>query len=125
MTANQEIPERKRRSREEINRLVLEFEVSGLRPADFCRNHGLALSTLQRHLKGRRLGKGEVRARGELGRAAGSRLVAVELARRNHDGSSRPACAFKIVLASGRRIEVGPDFDADTFERLVRILERL
>jgi hypothetical protein len=49
----------------------------------------------------------------------------VELARRDQDGNSRPACALKMVLASGRRIEVGPDFDSDTFERLVRILERL
>jgi hypothetical protein len=55
MTANQQIPERKQRSREEIKRLVGEFEASGLRPAEFCRNHGLALSILPRHLKRRHL----------------------------------------------------------------------
>lgn len=33
MTANQGNPNRKRRSREEIKRLVSEFEKSGLRPA--------------------------------------------------------------------------------------------
>jgi len=32
--ANEEIPERKRRSSEEINRLVVEFETSALRPAE-------------------------------------------------------------------------------------------
>ena len=50
MTAKQEIPERKRRSCDEVKRLVVEFERSGSRPAEFCRNHDLALSTLQRHL---------------------------------------------------------------------------
>ena len=47
--------QRKRRSREEVRRLVVEFEASGSRPAEFCRNHGLALSTLQRHCKRQRL----------------------------------------------------------------------
>jgi len=42
MTANQGIPNRKRRSRAEIKRLVSEFEKSGLRLATFCRSHGLA-----------------------------------------------------------------------------------
>ena len=51
MTENQEVPGRKRRSSEEIKRLVAEFEASGLRQREFCRNHGLALSTLQRQLK--------------------------------------------------------------------------
>jgi hypothetical protein len=51
MTENQEVPGRKRRSSEEIKRLVAEFEASGLRQREFCRNHGLALSSLQRQLK--------------------------------------------------------------------------
>jgi len=61
MTANQEVPERKRRSREEIKRLVGEFEASGLRSAEFCCNHGLALSALQRQLKRRRLKNGQAK----------------------------------------------------------------
>jgi hypothetical protein len=78
MTGNQEIPGRKRRSSEEIKRLVLEFEASGLRQNAFCRNQGLALSTLQRQLKRRRSDKGEAKE--------GSRLVAVELARKDRMG---------------------------------------
>ena len=35
--------------------MVLEFEASGLRQNEFCRNHGLALSTLQRQLRKRRV----------------------------------------------------------------------
>jgi hypothetical protein len=55
MTGNQEVPGRKRRSGEEVKRLVLEFEASGLRQNESCRNHGLALSTLQRQLRKRRV----------------------------------------------------------------------
>ena len=51
MTENQKVPGRKSRSSEQIKRLVVEFEASGLRQNEFCRNHGLALSTLQRQLK--------------------------------------------------------------------------
>jgi hypothetical protein len=117
MTENQEVPGRKRRRSEEIERLVVEFEASGLRQNEFCRNHGLALSTLQRQLKKRRLGKG--------GAKEGSRLVAVELARKNQDENSRPACALEVAVFSGRRIEVWPDFDSETLERLIHVLERV
>ena len=116
MTENQEVPGRKRRSSEEIKRLVAEFEASGLRQHEFCRNHGLALSTLQRQLKKRRLAKGEAK---EV-----SRLVAVELARKNWDENSRPACALEVVLCAGRSIKVRPDFDSETLERLLSVLER-
>ena len=116
MTENQEVSGRKRRSREEIKRLVVEFEASGLRQNEFCRNHGLALSTLQRQLKKRRLGNGSAKE--------GSRLVAVDLARKNRDENSRLACALEVVLCGGRSIKVRPDFDSETLERLVSVLER-
>jgi hypothetical protein len=44
-----------------LGRLVAEFQASGSRAAEFRRDHVLALSTLQRHLKRRRLRKGEAR----------------------------------------------------------------
>jgi hypothetical protein len=116
MTGNQEVPGRKRRSSEEIKRLVLEFEASGLRQNEFCRNHGLALSSLQRQLKRRRLDKAEAKKC--------SRLIAVELAKKDRDGNSQPICALEVVLSSGCRIEVRPDFDSDTLERLLSVLER-
>ena len=77
MIESQEVSGRKRRSREEIQRLMMEFESSGLRQNEFCRKHGLALSTLQRRLKKRRLDQGEAKS---------SRLVAVELASKGRDG---------------------------------------
>jgi hypothetical protein len=116
MTENQEVPGRKRRSGEEIKRLLLEFEASGLRQNEFCRNHGLALSTLQRQLKRRRLDKGDAKESG--------RFVAVELAGREPNGNSWSSSALEVVLSGGRRIEVRPGFDARTLEGLIAVLER-
>ena len=78
MIESQEVSGRKRRSREEIQRLMMEFESSGLRQNEFCHKHGLALSTLQRQLKKRRLDQGGAKS---------SRLVAVELA--SNDAQAR------------------------------------
>src|SRR5258708_8216701 len=41
---------RRRRSKEQVKRLVAEFEASGLERREFRGRHGLALSILQRHL---------------------------------------------------------------------------
>ena len=54
MTESEEVKVRKRRSSQEIRRLVTESEASELRQVEFCNKHGLALSTLQRGLKKRR-----------------------------------------------------------------------
>jgi transposase-like protein len=116
MTESQEVSGRKRRSREEIQRLMMEFEASGLRQNEFCRKHGLALSTLQRQLKKRRLDQGQAKS---------NRLVAVELANKGRDGNNRTLCALEVVLASGRRIEVRRDFDSETLLRVVEILEEI
>ena len=37
----------------------------------------------------------------------------------------RSAGGLDVVLRGGRRIEVHPDFDTSTFERLVNALERV
>ena len=46
----------------------------------------------------------------------------VELAARK---SPTQHCGLAVVLPGGRRIEVHPDFDTSTFERLVSLLERV
>jgi hypothetical protein len=51
-------------------------------------------------------------------------LVPVELAARKSPKQHEPSCGLAVVLPGGRRIEVHPDFDTSTFERLVDILER-
>jgi len=52
-------------------------------------------------------------------------LVAVALVGAHGNGDTPGACALKVVLPKGRRIEVRPDFDWGTLERLLNVLERV
>jgi transposase-like protein len=117
MTEIEEIGVRKRRSRQEIKRLVREFETSGLRRSEFCHKHNLAPGTLQRGLKRRRM---EVD-----GQSESKRLVEVKMAGIQRNGSGAEACSLEVVLAEGRRIEVRRDFDAATLARLIRTIEEI
>jgi transposase-like protein len=117
MNENQQVEARKRRSSEEVKRLVVEFKASGLRRNEFCRIHGMALSTLRRHLKNHGSGKAGVKA--------GCQLMAVELPRPGWDRNPGTACALEVVLSSGRRIEVRREFDSATLGRVVKVLEGL
>jgi hypothetical protein len=91
--------------------LVGEYEASGLGREEFCREHGLAFSTLARYRKRRKQGLGEA--------AGPSRWLAVELAGSPPAGAS----GLAVVLRSGRRIAVERGFDAKTLEQLVHLLE--
>ena len=110
---------RRRRTREEIQQLVVEFLSSGMRRTEFCRSRGLSFGTLNRQLKKHRWNKKSRRA------SSVDRLVPVELAARKSPRQHEPNCGLAVVLSGGRRIEVHPDFDANTFERLVSVLERV
>jgi len=90
MSESQEVYGRKRRSREEIQRLMMEFELRGMRRNEFCRKHDLALSTLQRQLKKGRLDQGEAKE--------GCRLIEVELARKERAGNNRSSSPWSSVL---------------------------
>ena len=105
MTARTELSAPKRRTRAEVQQLVAEFVNSGMRRSEFCKSRGLSFSTLDRHL--------------------GGRLVPVELAARKSAAQHEPSCGLAVVLPGGRRVEVHPDFDTSTFERLVSLLERV
>ena len=48
----------------------------------------------------------------------------MELAARKSPKQHEPGCGLAVVLPGGRKIEVHPDFDTSTFERLMGILER-
>jgi hypothetical protein len=114
---NTKIPgqRRSRRSREEIERLVVDFEASGMRPSEYCRKHGLPTSTLQRHRKRQRVGSAEVKS---------DELVPVAADGTDRNENRQDACGLAVVLSSGWRIEVRPNFDPSTLERLVSLLER-
>ena len=117
MTEREGVSIGKRRSRREINQLVVEFESSGLRPSEFCHKHGLALSSLQRGLKRRRREVG--------GPSEGNPLVEIKVAGTKGEGRGPETCALEVVLAEGRRIEVRRNFDAETLARLIRIIEEI
>lgn len=116
MIESEEVKVGKRRSSQEISRLVTEFEASGLRQMEFCRSQGLALSTLQRGLKRRRT---ETPGQGE-----SKRLVEVKLTRSRRSGSTESS-VLGVLLPKGRRIEVRRDFDAETLVRLIRTIEEI
>jgi transposase-like protein len=125
MNESQEVRKRKRRSREEVKRQVMEFAGSGLTVTEFCRQQGLATSTLRRSLARSGLGingqrKGANQEHSEL---AGSRLLSVELSRQ--EKRIAESCALEVVLPKGRRIAVRADFDCSTLSRVVRVLEGL
>jgi transposase-like protein len=102
---------RRRRSRAEVEQLVIEYEARGLNRVEFCHEHGLALSTLARYQRRREQGQDE--------NAGPSRWLAVELSGAHAAGAS----GLAVVLTGGRRIEVGRGFDAQTLQQLVSLLE--
>ena len=98
---------------------MAEFVSSGMRRSEFCQSRGLSFSTLDRHLKKRRWKRRRRPA------SSAGRLMPVELAARKSPTQHESSCGLAVVLPGGRRIEVHPDFDTSTFERLVSLLERV
>jgi hypothetical protein len=117
MSEEQNPARRPRRSSLAIQQLVEEFVQSGLRPSEFCRRHGVVLSTLNRYLR-------KQEEAGSAG-AGGGALVAVELSGVSPLQGQDRSRVLAVVVGSGRRIEVGAGFDAPTLVRLVNVLERL
>ena len=104
---------RRRRSRQEVEQVVAEYESSGLSQIEFCRERGLALSTLGRY-----------RSRQQRQASVGNNaLLAVEVSGRALAPMAATGSALAVVLRSGRRIEVGRGFDTGALEQLVRVLE--
>jgi hypothetical protein len=101
----------RRRSREEAEQLALECEASGLSQREFCERRGVPLKTLARYLARYR--------REQTFENQMPQWVAVEVAGKRGDPGE-----LTIVLAGGRRIQVGRGFDAETLRRLVAALER-
>ena len=112
----------RRRGREEIARLAALYRKSGMGRSEFCRSHGMALSTLARHLKNQ---SGEQRLIGN-SMAGESRLIAVELAAMSAStATGKQRGALTVLLSNGRKVEVGSGFDAETLVEPVSALERL
>lgn len=96
----------RRRSAEEIEQLLEQYRNSGLTQFEYCRQAGIALSTLSRHLR----------------RQSGTeqRLIRVKM-----EPPAEPARGFALVLGNGRRIESGWTFGDAELARLIRIAEAI
>jgi len=94
----------RRRSAEEIQQLLEEYRASGMTRIAYCRQSGVALSTLGRYLRG----NGSKR----------QRLIRVRVA-----APSEPDRGFVLVLGNGRRIESGWKFGEAELARLIRVVE--
>ena len=104
------------RSRAEVDRLVAEFEASGLTRQEFCAKHGFSLVTLDRYRKRRQQRREKF--------AGDSGFLQVELSAPKAADSHAGGRELAVVLASGRRIEVRSGFDADLLMQVVHVLER-
>ncbi len=96
--------------------VVREQESSGESVQEFARRRGLSPATLywwRSHLHRRSAGRGE-----------GLRLAPVRIVASEPESGVSASAAFELELASGRRLRVPADFDADALRRLVTTLER-
>ena len=87
---------------------------------EFCRRHGLAISTLNRCLN-----KASQREKGPgTSSADRSPLVEIELAKAEFPFSSADHSAhLTVLLSNNRRVEIRSGFDEETLVRLLAVLE--
>jgi hypothetical protein len=95
---------RRRRSAEEIKELLERYRTSGMARDEYCRQVGIAISTLGRYLR-----------RGR----SGQRLVKVRVSAPPEEQNR----GFALVLGNGRRIESGWKFGEAELARLIRLAE--
>jgi hypothetical protein len=110
---------RKRRSRVEVEKLVAEYEASGLTRDGFCLQRGLSVTVLDKYRR---------RVQKWTARPGTGPMLPVEVVSSTGKGSGRAArfdCGLMVESRSGRRIEVGRGFDAETLERLLTILDKV
>ena len=118
---------RRRRSREDADRLVMEYEQSGLTRRTFCRQHGLSLATLDKYRRQFACDPGHARASTPASMSAPAvTFVPVELVERSspHRQTANDGASLHIELVGGRRIAVTVGFDAATLTRLITVLEQ-
>ena len=108
---------RRRRTPAEAAQLVAEYQASQLSKRDFCRERGVAVSTLEAYRSGRRLGLAA--------RPKAARWMEVEVRAAPSGAVEEEGSGLALVLAKGRRrIEVSRGFDTATLAQLLGVLER-
>jgi hypothetical protein len=101
-----------------VEKLVAEYEASGLTRDVFCQQRDLSVTALDKYR--RRVQK--------WARSGAGPMLPVEVVLSRAQGSNRAARGDGVVVVesrSGRRIEVGRGFDSETLERLLTILDKV
>ena len=111
--------EHRRRSPAEVAAVVAGFEQSGLSRTEYCRQHGLSLSTLNRHRQGASEAR-RITPRPVSQALPAASLIPVDVVDGTHKS---PRMALYVELAGGRRIGVDAGFDGETLRRLIAVLE--
>jgi hypothetical protein len=106
---------RKRRSRVEVEKLVGEYEASGLTRDVFCQQRGLSVVTLDKYRR---------RVQKWARSGAGPMLPVDVVSSTGSNCAARGYSALVVESRSGRCVEVGRGFDAETLERLLTILDK-
>jgi len=115
---------RHRRSRVEVAQIAASYAQSGLSRSQFCRQHGLSLSTLSKYCPhGRHRDAHSPATMSKSHSALDSPLARVEFVEKSatHTEQQDP---LLVELAGGRRIAVSVGFDAATLTRLIAVLEQ-
>src|SRR5260370_2419134 len=108
-----------RRGRAEIERLAGLYRTSGMGRSEFCRSHGLGLSTLTRYLKKQQNRQSPAGSNG----VEQSRLVAVQLASPVTTVSTGEYPGrLPVLLSDRRRLEVCHGFHSQTLAPLLTLL---
>lgn len=110
---------RKRRSRVEVEKLVAEYEASGLTREGFCQQRDLSVTSLDKYRR---------RVQKWAARSGSGPMLPVEVVfstGKSSNYAARGDCGLVVESRSGRRIEVGRRFDAETLERLLTILDKV
>jgi transposase-like protein len=116
------IRRRPRRSRAEVAQIVASYAQSGLNQPEFCRQHGLSRSTLNRYCQHARH-RDDVASTSLPRNAAELSLAPVEFVEQSATHAEQHA-RLLVELAGGRRIAVSAGFDAETLRRLIAVIEQ-
>lgn len=113
---------RSRRSRAEVARIAASYAQSGSSRSEFCRQHGLSLSTLSKYCPqaGRLNAPPSMPAMPNVAELSLSPVEFVVKPALHKE----PYGPLLVELAGGRRIAVSAGFDAETLTRLIAVLEQ-
>ena len=100
-----------------MEKLVAEYEASGLPRDVFCQQRGLSVGALDRY-------RWRVQKRGRSGAGPMLPVEVVWSTAQSPNNDTGHGGVLVVELRSGRRIEVRRGFDAGTLERLLTVLDR-